>query len=61
MNNRELACWLSKAPNRELKINGYVYHDYDYKESEQNDEVEDFLLIREDYREWREPLVEVGE
>ena len=59
MTNRELAWWLSEKPHRELKIRDYIYHDYDYKENEQDAEVTDFLLIREDDGEWREPLVEV--
>ena len=58
MTNRELAWWLSEKPHRELKIRDYIYHDYDYKENEQDAEVTDFLLIREDNSEWREPLVE---
>ena len=61
MTNRELAWWLSEKPHRELKIRDYIYHDYDYKENEQDAEVTDFLLVREDDSEWREPLVEVEE
>ena len=61
MTNKELAWWLSEKPHRELKIRDYIYHDYDYKENEQDAEVTDFLLIREDNSEWREPLVEVEE
>ena len=61
MTNRELAWWLSEKPHRELKIRDYIYHDYDYKENEQDAEVTNFLLIREDNSEWREPFVEVEE
>ena len=61
MTNKELAWWLSEKPHRELKICDYIYHDYDYKENEQDAEVTDFLLIREDDSEWREPFVEVEE
>ena len=61
MTNRELAWWLSEKPHRELKMCDYIYHDYDYKENEQDAEVTDFLLIREDNSEWREPLVEIEE
>ena len=61
MTNQELAWWLSDGKHRELKIDGYIYHDYDYKENEQDAEITDFLLIREDDGEWREPLVEVEE
>lgn len=61
MTNKELSWWLSEKPHRELKMNDYIYHDYDYKENEQDAEVTDFVLIREDNGEWREPLVEVEE
>ena len=61
MTNKELAWWLSEKPHRELKIRDYIYHDYDYKENEQDAEVTDFLLIREDNSEWREPFVEIEE
>ena len=61
MTNRELAWWLSEKPHRELKMCDYIYHDYEYKENEQDAEVTDFLLIREDNSEWREPFVEVEE
>ena len=61
MTNKELAWWLSEKPHRELKICDYIYHDYDYKENEQDAEVTDFLLIREDNSEWREPFVEIEE
>ena len=58
MTNKELSWWLSEKPHRELKMGDYIYHDYDYKENEQDAEVTDFLLIREDSGEWREPFVE---
>ena len=61
MTNKELSWWLSEKPHRELKIGTYIYHDYDYEESEQDAEVTDFVLIREDNGEWREPLIEVEE
>ena len=61
MTNKELSWWLSEKPHRELKMDDYIYHDYDYKENEQDAEATDFLLIREDDGEWREPLVEVEE
>ena len=57
MTNQELAWWLSEKPHRELKIDNYIYHDYDYEENEQDVEVTDFLLIREDDGKWREPFV----
>ena len=58
MTNKELSWWLSEKPHRELKMGDYIYHDYDYKENEQDAEATDFLLIREDNGEWREPLVD---
>ena len=58
MTNRELSWWLSENPHRELKMGDYIYHAYDYRENEQDAEVEDLALIREDDGEWREPLVE---
>ena len=61
MTSKELSRWLSEKPYRELKMGTYIYHDYDYEENEQDAEVTDFLLIREDDGEWKEPLVEVEE
>lgn len=61
MTNKELSWWLSEKPHRELKMSDYIYHDYDYKENEQDAEVTDLILIREDDSEWKEPLVEVEE
>ena len=61
MTNKELAWWLSEKPHRELKMGNYIYHDYDYKEREQDDEVTDLVLIREDDGKWQEPLVKVEE
>ena len=61
MTNKELSWWLSEKPHRELKMGDYIYHDYDYKEREQDAEVEDLVLIREDDGKWQEPLIEVEE
>ena len=61
MTNKELSWWLSEKPHRELKIGDYIYHNYVYKENEQDAEVTELVLIREDDGEWREPLVEVEE
>ena len=60
MTNRELAWWLSEKPHRERKFAraSYIYTYYVYRESEQDEEVPDDILIREDVGEWREPLVE---
>ena len=61
MTNNELSWWLSEKPHRELKMGTYIYHDYDYEEREQDAEISDFVLIREDDGEWRGPLIEVEE
>lgn len=65
MTNKELSWWLSEKPHRERKIVGvlhpYIYTFYTYNENEQDEEVSDNILIREDDGEWREPLVEVEE
>ena len=58
MTNKELSWWLSEKPHRELKINDYIYQDYNYKENEQDVEVTDLVLIRENDEEWREPIIE---
>ena len=58
MTNKELSWWLSEKPHRELKMSNYVYQDYNYRESEQDAEVADFILIRENDGEWRDPFVE---
>ena len=54
MTSKELSRWLSEKPYRELKMCTYIYHDYDYEENEQDAEVTDFLLIREDDGEWND-------
>ena len=63
MTNRELAWWLSEKPHRERKFAraSYIYTYYVYRENEQDEEVPDDILIREDDGGWREPLVEVEE
>ena len=62
MTNKELSWWLSEKPYRERKIAGvlhsYIYTFYTYNENEQDEEVSDNILIRENGGEWREPLVE---
>lgn len=58
MTNKELSIWIREKPTRELKIGTYVYHNYDYEESEHDLEVTDSLLIRENDSDWKEPLVE---
>lgn len=66
MTNKELSRWLREKPTREVKhCNGsndnFVYCFHTYLERCANEEVDDLILIREDYGEWREPLVEVEE
>lgn len=62
MTNKELSRWLREKPTREYNyknFDNYIYSYYDYKESCEDEEVHDSILIREDDGEWREPLVEV--
>lgn len=63
MTNRELSWWLSEKPHRERKSAraSCICSYYAYCEYEQNEKVPNNILIREDYGEWREPLVEVEE
>ena len=61
MTNKELSWWLSEKPHREHKFARapYIFTYYTYNENEQDEEVSDNFLIRENGGEWREPLVEV--
>ena len=63
MTKKELSWWLSEKPRRERKFTrtSYIYTYYVYCENEQDEEVPDDFLIREDGGEWREPLVEEEE
>ena len=63
MTNKELSWWLSEKPHRERKFARapYIYTYYTYNENEQDEEVSDNFLIRENGGEWREPLVEIEE
>lgn len=63
MTNKELAHWLREKPTREYRYkNGdFVYGEKNYRETVQDKEVEDDILIREDDGEWRAPLLEVEE
>ena len=73
MTNKELSRWLREKPTREYKFKNsdfvygefknsdFVYGEKNYREIEQDEEVADSMLIREDDGEWREPLVEVEE
>ena len=63
MTNKELSRWLREKPTREYKYltSNFICCDYDYREENQDKEAHEDILIREDYGEWREPLVEVEE
>ena len=61
MTNKELARWLREKPTREYTDNRLVYSIHTYLEICANEKVDDYILIREDDGEWREPLVEVEE
>ena len=61
MTNKELSRWLREKPTRECKYlsSEYICSTFEYRERNQDKEVSDDFLIREDDGEWREPLVEV--
>ena len=61
MTNQELAWWLREKPTREFKYKNdtKVYHIYNYRENETSSPVDEDIVIRENGREWHEPLVEV--
>lgn len=61
MTNKELARWLREKPTREYTDDRLVYSIHTYLEICANEEVDGYILIREDDGEWREPLVDVGE
>ena len=60
---KELSRWLREKPTREWKYKDgiSVYGYYGYREEWVDEEVKEDIFIREDYGEWREPLVEVEE
>ena len=59
MTNKELSRWLRESPAREYKYttDHYVYSFHPYEENCADEEVYKGIVIREDYKEWREPLV----
>ena len=63
MTNKELSRWLREKPTREFKYDSYITRSvcstYTYNEDDGDEEVRNDIVIREDYGEWREPLVEV--
>lgn len=63
MTNKELSRWLREKPTREYKYKGgsFIYNNYVYRVYNQDEEVNEDIAIRDDYGEWREPLVEVEE
>ena len=62
MTKKELSWWLSEKPRRErITRTSYIYTYYVYCENEQDEEVPDDFLIRENGGEWKEPLVEIEE
>ena len=63
MTNKELSRWVREKTTREWKYNhdSLVYSYYNYREKSADEEVFTEILIREDDREWQEPLVEVEE
>lgn len=60
MTHKELAHWLRKKPTREFRYSSSrsVYSTHTYDDDEEEVEVPEYILIREDDGEWREPLVE---
>lgn len=63
MTHKELSRWLRKKPTREFRYRSScsVYSTHAYDEDDEEAEVPEDILIREDDGEWREPLVEVEE
>ena len=60
MTNKELSLWLRENPTREYKYqtSDCICSTFDYREYMQDEEVHEDVVIREDDRGWREPLVE---
>ena len=64
MTNKELAHWLREHPSREYKYHSrcscrYVYSYHTYDEINGDKEINKDIVVREDYGEWKEPLIEV--
>ncbi|MBD5398490.1 hypothetical protein HDR60_03215 [bacterium] len=57
MTYHQLARWLSEKPYREFKDANYVYPYISYKEDRSNEEVPEYIKIRENDGEWLEPIV----
>ena len=58
MTYKQLSRWLRKGKTREFKDANYVYSYLSYKEDRCNEEVPEYIKIRENDGEWREPLIE---
>lgn len=60
MTNKELSRWLRENPTREYKLrnDSYIFSYYEYKEGSENEDVSDKIVIRENYGEWRSPVIE---
>ena len=63
MTKKELSRWLREKPTRECKYltSDYICGAFEYRECKQDEEVRADIHIREDYGEWKEPLMEVEE
>ena len=63
MTHKELSRWLRKKSTREFRYRSScsVYSTHNYDEDDEEVEVPEDILIREDDGKWREPLVEVEE
>lgn len=61
MTQRELSRWLREKPTREYKFgnDSYIFNNYVYKEGCENEDVSEKIRIREDYEEWKEPLIQI--
>lgn len=66
MSNKELARWLREHPSREYKYRSRcnyascsVYSYHTYAETLEDEEINKDIVVREDYGEWKEPLVEI--
>lgn len=61
MTNRELSRWLREKPTREYKYNNdnWIFSYNEYKEGCEEEEVSEKIRIRENYGEWKVPLMEI--
>ena len=61
MTYKELSRWLREKPTREYKYLNrcrYVYSYHTYAEINGDKEIDKDIVVREDYGEWKEPLIE---